>query len=290
MSDKVKELLAELQKNIEEVKSSEEFQEMLECFSQFHDYSYHNSLLIKMQKPDATRVAGYRQWQEKFDRHVKKGEEGIAILAPFRYTTTKVVTEEVVIDGKTVEEEVEKEVEKIHFRPVYVFDISQTEGEPLPELDLSVNDIRSDLLKPCLDFARDNNISVDFKKLIRDEEGYARGNNIVIASSLNDTKKASVLLHELAHVLLHQRNFENTTGLSTSSEEESSDGGKLTKEIKELEAESIAYVVMHHFGVDIKSHRYLSLYRKSYDLAQSLSRIKSVSGKIISFIEKELQK
>ena len=76
-------LLSQLDKKIKEVKDSEEFKEMLTFFSKFHNYSYHNSILIKMQKPDATYVAGYRQWQKKFNRNVKNGEEGIAILAPF---------------------------------------------------------------------------------------------------------------------------------------------------------------------------------------------------------------
>ena len=86
---KTSELLKELDERIDNVQSSEEFKEVLEFFSKFHNYSYHNSILIMLQKPDATLVSGYRQWKKKFNRHVKKGEKGIAILAPFTYKKKK---------------------------------------------------------------------------------------------------------------------------------------------------------------------------------------------------------
>src|SRR6056297_3702449 len=121
---KVKELLEELDERIEKVQSSEEFKEYLQFFSRFHNYSYHNILLIKMQKPEARYVAGYKQWQKKFNRHVKKGEKGIMILAPYKYKKKVTELKKEVNEGNIVEKEVKKEKQFISFRPVYVFDIS----------------------------------------------------------------------------------------------------------------------------------------------------------------------
>ena len=281
------ELLKELDDKIENVKSSEEVQEILDFFSKFHKYSYNNTLLIQMQYPDATHVAGYRQWKDKFNRHVKKGEQGIAILAPFTYTDKETEVRKVVTASGDIEEkEIEKKIKKTYFNPVYVFDISQTEGKPLPELDTSISDTKSKLLYPCLAFAKNNNISVEFNALVRGHEGYCRRDKIVVDKSLNATEKASVLLHELSHILLHHLDISAESEPINSPEYNNlSSNEYLSREIKELEAESTAYVVMDYFGVRLKSHRYLSLYRKSYNLSNSLSRIKFISSKMISFIE-----
>ncbi len=259
---KTKELLKRLDEKIDQVQSSDEFKEILKTFSQFHNYSYHNSLLIKMQCPEASHVAGFRQWQKKFNRNVKKGETGIAILAPFSFKKT--VTE--IKDG----EEVEKEINKTYFRPVYVFDISQTEGEPLPEMDLSIDSANIDLLSPLIELIEKESLIVEFKLLPKRLDGYLKEDKIVVDKSTNETEQASILIHELAHYYLHQKTDEKEG---------------LTKEIVEMEAESVAFVVMDHFGVEIKSDKYLALYKESYDLSDSLQRINKVSSKILSFLE-----
>ncbi|SDM27122.1 ArdC family protein [Halarsenatibacter silvermanii] len=181
MGDKVKELMESLEEKIEDVQDSKEFKEMLEFFSKFHDYSYHNTLLIKMQKPDASYVAGYRQWQDKFNRHVKEGEEGIAILAPFTYTTTETRIKEVMTaEGDLEKKEVEEEVKRTYFRPVYVFDISQTEGEEVPELDMSLDDDFSLLLSPLEEFADEKGIELIYKELSEGFKGFSKENKIVL--------------------------------------------------------------------------------------------------------------
>jgi len=268
------ELLEELDDKIENVKSSEEFQEMLDFFSKFHNYSYHNTLLIQMQYPEATQVAGYHQWKNKFNRHVKKGEKGIAILAPFSYKTTESKVREVVSsDGEIIEEEVEEEVKKTYFKPVYVFDISQTEGEPVPRMDLSLEDSLPSLLVILKEFAEKRDISVKFRPLSDGLEGYSEGGNIVVDDNLNDTEKSATLVHELAHVMLHNREIRD-------------DSEKyLRKEIKEMEAEAVAYVVFNHYGMEVKSDKYLALYKESYNLKGSLERIKKVSSEIITFCD-----
>jgi Zn-dependent peptidase ImmA (M78 family) len=269
---KTAELLKELDERIDKVQSSDEFKEVLEFFSKFHNYSYHNSILIMIQKPKATLVAGYRQWQKKFDRHVKKGEKGIAILAPFTYKKKKAD-----IDSNLDSDE-EKEVTKTYFRPVYVFDVSQTEGKSLPQIDLSLENSDSTLFEPLKSYAISKGIKVKLKSLRKGLDGYSEGGKIVINRKANDTEKASILVHETAHELLHFRDSKDV---------------KLTKEILEMEAEAVAFVVMNYFGVEIKSDKYLALYKKSYNLMESLKRISDISSAMIDYvleIKSKLQK
>ncbi len=267
------ELLKKLDERIEEVKSSEEFKEMLRFFSKFHNYSYHNTILIQMQKPDATHVAGYKQWQDKFNRHVKEGEKGIAILAPYSYKKEVTEIEEIEVDGEIMETEVDKTVTRTYFRPVYIFDISQTEGEPVPAVDISIKDEYGKLLEPLTQFTFNQGIKLDYKALSEGCSGYSRGGKIIIDEEVNDTEKASILVHELAHELLHDKE----------------DRIKLSSEIKEMEAEAVAFIVMDHYGVEIKSDRYLALYKRSYDLKKSLKRINGTASRIITFCNRYLQ-
>ena len=269
---KVQNLLVKLDERIDRVQSSEEFQKILRFYSKFHDYSYHNTMLIHMQCPGATHVAGYRQWQEKFNRHVRQGEKGIAILAPITNTTTENEIEEVEIDGEIVEREVEKKVDKTYFRAVYVYDISQTEGEEIPQIDTSLEDTKSGLLEPLIEYAENEGINVQYKSLPDKSEGYTKGDDeIIINQNRNDKEKTAILIHEIAHIRLHQG-------------EEVEGEIKYNKEIKEMEAEAVAFVVMNHFGLEIKSDNYLALYKESYDLKESLERIKNISKRIINWL------
>ena len=270
MRKKVKELLKRLDESIDQVQSSSEFKEILKTFSKFHNYSFQNSLLIKLQKPEATFVAGYKQWQDKFNRHVKKGEKGIAILAPFTAKKKVIESKEVQVGNTIQEREIEREVKQTYFRPVYVFDVSQTEGEPLPELDLSVGDsLEIDLLDKLIDLAASESLSVEFKPLPDKLDGYINNKTITIKENTDNTEKASIFIHELAHYYLH-KNINNKDNI--------------TKEIVEMEAESVAYVVMNYFGVDINSDKYLALYKKDYELVESLKYIKSNSKLILDFL------
>src|SRR6056297_1998303 len=162
---KVKELLKDLDERIDKIQSSKEFKEYLEFFSKFHDYSYRNILLIKMQKPDASLVAGYRQWQKKFNRYVKKGEKGIMILAPYKYKKKVTELKKEMVDGNVIEKEVENEKQFVSFRPVYVFDVSQTKGDVIPEWDIEIKNNNERLLKPLLNFTAKLGVTVEFKTL-----------------------------------------------------------------------------------------------------------------------------
>jgi len=268
---KTRKLLERLDKKIESVQSSEEFQSILETFSKFHSYSYHNSLLILTQKPDASFVAGYKQWQQKFNRHVKKGENGIAILAPFSY---KKRIEKTSNDSeKAKDSDEENYVKKTYFKPVYVFDVSQTEGEDLPEIDISLDNKHQYLLNPILSLVNEKGVTLKFESLKNGLDGYSKGGEIVINKALNSTEKAAVIIHELAHEILHSRE----------------ERAVMTKEVKELEAEAVSFVVMDHYNLEIKSDQYLALYKKSYDLKDSLKRISTLATSIINYCDQNLK-
>jgi len=258
---KTKKLLKKLNQKIDSVQNSDQFKEILKTLGKFHNYSYQNRILIQLQNPEATLVAGYKQWQKKFDRHVKKGEKAISK-----------VTEEKKVNGQL--REIEKEVKKMYFRPVSVFDVSQTEGKPLPSIDITVQDTNSKLLIPLKKFIETKDISLEIKELKEGLKGYSQGGKIVIDKKLNDTEKSGVLVHETAHELLHDKESRQD----------------MSKEIKEMEAEAAAFIVMDHYGVEIKSDKYLALYKKSYDLKQSLKRISKIVSEIINYCDDYLLK
>jgi hypothetical protein len=268
---KTRELLEKLDKKIETVQSSEEFQSILETFSKFHSYSYYNSLLILTQKPEASFVAGYKKWQQKFNRHVKKGENGIAILAPFSYK--KRIEKASDDNKKDKDSDEENYVKKTYFKPVYVFDVSQTEGEALPEIDTSLDNKHQYLLNPILSLVNEKGVTLKFDSLKNGLDGYSKVGEIVINKALNPTEKAAVIIHELAHEILHSRE----------------ERAVLTKEVKELEAEAVSFVVMDHYNLEIKSDQYLALYKESYDLKDSLKRISKLATSIISYCDQKLE-
>jgi hypothetical protein len=263
---KTAQLLESLNEKIDKVQSSSEFKKVLKFFSKFHNYSYQNSMLILMQKPEASFVAGYRQWQKKFNRHVKKGEKGIAILAPFTY---KKEIKKSNLNSDADDQETE-EVKRTYFNTVYVFDISQTEGEPVPQLDMELGNTNQELINLLLDYAASQKIEVAFKSLSGGTDGYSRGGEIVINDNANETEQASILVHELAHEHLHFNSESNSLNLS--------------KEIIEMEAEAVAFVVMDYFNIESKSDKYLALYKESYDLMESFKRINDVSSRILDYL------
>jgi Zn-dependent peptidase ImmA (M78 family) len=263
---KTAQLLESLNERIDKVQSSSEFKKVLKFFSKFHNYSYQNSMLILMQKPEASFVAGYRQWQKKFNRHVKKGEKGIAILAPFTY---KKEVKKSNLNSNVDDEETE-EVKRTYFNTVYVFDISQTEGEPVPEMDMEIENSNKELISLLLDYAASQEIEVNFKTLSGATDGYSRGGEIAIKDNANETEQASILVHELAHEHLHFSNESNSLNLS--------------KEIIEMEAEAVAFVVMDYFNIESKSDKYLALYKENYDLMESFKRINDVSCRILDYL------
>jgi len=270
MQDKIAEYMNELADLTDKAKFSQEMQDYFEFSSKFHNYSWNNRLLIFMQKRNASRVAGFRTWQS-LGRRIKKGEKGIMIFAPRFY---KVKVKETQIDAETGEEfEVVSEQERIYFVPVYVFDVSQTEGKPLPELNLdygSNTDHFPELLKAIETGLAKEGIAVYYTELEGDLYGYTEGKTITINSRKSVDDRLRTLIHEFAHFKLHFNE----------------DRFKYSKKEKETHAEATSYVVCKFYNVPSKAFNYLALYRSDGEMI--LNSVKIVSravGDMIKIIE-----
>jgi hypothetical protein len=195
IEDRLKDLASET----DEFKKSEFFRQYLDVISKFWKYSYHNQMLICCRMPDATRVAGFRTWQT-LNRRVLKGSKAIKILAPYRKKVT---------DTDSVTKE-EKEKRITLFIPVSVFDISQTEGEALPDIDISVTgDNYNDFLDNLVSMCNDKCIEVKFENLgINGLYGFSKGGKIAVTNTESINTQVNTLIHEIAHELLHKK--ENT--------------------------------------------------------------------------------
>lgn len=262
-SDKSKELrqrvdqsLDMLAKAVDRVRASEMFKRYLAIQARFHKYSWHNSMLIAMQRPDATQVAGYRAWQ-KLHRQVCKGEHGIMIFAPCPWKREP--------DSSNGETETQ---EGIYFRAVHVFDIAQTDGPDLPTVDVpTIESAANDLLAKLKSVAVERGIRVEFSSLPGGSFGVSKGGIIEVDNTHPTGQQAKTLAHELAHETLHQ----NVKG-------------PFTRSMAELEAESVAYVVCTHFGLDVevRSSRYIALWDgDSKSLRSSLERIAKTARALI---------
>lgn len=229
---------------------SDTLRRLLGAMARFHSYSASNVMLIHSQRPDATHVAGFNTWR-KFGRFVKKGERGIVIYAPIRPKR----------DATASADE-----ESVRFRAVRVFDISQTDGENLPEPARVTGDPRDHLLR-MREVIAAHGVTVEHAALRPGHHGYSTGGHITIASGLSAAEEFVTLVHEFAHELMHQR------GERPSS-----------KTVRETEAEAVAFVVGHVVGLDIvdASRDYIQLYDGNAEtLTASLSRIQKTSREIV---------
>jgi len=237
---------------------SEEITRYLSMLAKFHRYSFGNVMLILSQKPDATHVAGFNTWKQ-MGRYVKKGEKGIVIIAPM------------VIRKKDDEAgDDEQQPRKIvRFRGVYVFDVSQTDGEPLPEPAQVSGDPR-DYIDRLRALVAERGITLDNDDLPMGADGVSRGGRISIRPDLAPAQEFSVIVHELAHELLHR-----------------GEDRPQSKTVRETEAEAVAFVVCQAIGLDTGSAAsdYIQLYDgKTETLAASLDRIQHVTAEVIAAI------
>lgn len=269
----IDEKLKILAQETDQKRQSSLFLSYLEVMRKFHNYSIYNELLIAIQKPEATNVAGFKSWQTKFERSVKRGEKGIAILAP------KLVDSGVRVTGKKEETEInstdmlfDELVIKacVGFRTVYVFDVSQTEGKPIPEEPNWHDQEKDILLEDALKkFANSKGIRVVEAKKLGGADGISNGGLIKVLPNAG----TRTLVHELAHELLHWKNPDL----------------QLPKKIEEIEADSTAYVVAQYFHLkqDTEaSSNYLALFNtSSEDILSCLNRIRSASKEIIEAVE-----
>jgi antirestriction protein ArdC len=270
--DKVKALRQRIDDHVEalaqavdDVRASDTFRAYLDIQARFHRYSWHNSLLILMQRPDASRVAGFQTWK-KLGRHGRKGERGIMIFAPCPFHR----------EERNGAGEIES-IDGIFFKPVHVFDVAQTDGRDLPNVDCPVVDADASALLASLEsVAVKRGIVVKYEALGGSRFGYAadKGESIVIDDAHPTGQRAKTLAHELAHCAIH---FGKTDAATV-----------LTRNIAELEAESVAYVVCRHFGLDttIRSSAYIALWDGDVKaLRASLERIATTARTLIDDVE-----
>ncbi len=269
--------IEDLAQETDQVRISQTLQLYLEMLSKFHHYSWHNQLLIWIQSPQATQVAGYQTWKQKFKRQVKRGENGIAILAPCLYRSknqAKTLAEEDPDLGSSPLASSCEEPESAHshltFRVVHVFDVSQTEGEPLPECPEWRDQEKDPSLEDALlNFANKKGIQVERTEDLGGPEGVSSGGKI----RLLHTTGTRTLVHELAHELFEHSKPE-VHSLSTAQQ-------------REVEADAAAYVVCHHFGLKSTSTpNYLALWQASgKDILASLDRVRGIAVEIIQEVK-----
>ncbi|QIO25070.1 ArdC-like ssDNA-binding domain-containing protein [Haloarcula sp. JP-L23] len=287
MQDQLDAWVADLAELTDDAQASEQFQQWLDVQSKFHDYSARNTLLIQLQCPEATKVAGYNTWQEEFDRQVQQGEDAIWIWAP-------IITNKCPECGNSPSYHANTECEYdktepgewsrglVGFRPTAVFDVSQTEGEPLPDLETETHGEADGLVEHLL--AATDDLGVDATVVAPEEwtHGSARGvcerrsvtttNPVVeVVDRDNRADLARTLIHEFAHALLH---FERDPDEETSR--------------LEVEAEAVAYIVSRHFGLDPDNSAF---YLAAWDddapetLHDRLDRISATAADLIDAVE-----
>ena len=289
---KVQEITEKLEQGIKELFESEKYKTYLNTMSRFHNYSFNNTMLIAMQKPDATLVAGFKAWQKNFDRHVKKGEKGIRILAPAPYKIKEEqekfdpVTGEIMLDknGMPVTEEVEIKIPA--FRVVPVFDVSQTDGKELP--DIGVNEL-SGSVEDYEDFMQAltevSPVPISYEDIDGDAKGYfhTTDHRIAIQEGMSQSQTVKTAIHEVAHAKLHDR--EQNQDIDTVLDKD--------RNTKEVEAESVAYTVCQHFGIDTSDYSFgyiagWSSDRAMKELKSSLDTIRKTASELITGIEDRL--
>ena len=286
-AEKVKEITARLEQGVQAIFDSDRYKEFLTAMSKFHDYSLNNTILIAMQ--GGNLVMGFRQWEKEFDRHVKKGEKGIKIFAPAPYKVKKLVdkidpeTRKPMLDreGKVVKEE--KEITVPAFKVITVFDISQTEGKEFP--DLSVKPLLADVEQYEDFFAaleKASPVPITFEQITNGANGYfsLTDKRIAIKEGVSELQAVKTAIHEIAHAKLHD------VDLNAPPEEQN----RVDRHTREVEAESVAYTVCQHFGLDTSDYSFgyvagWSSGKEMTELKASLETIQATAKELITEIE-----
>ena len=293
--EQLKEITDRIEAGIRDIFESgdmDKYRNYLRTMSRFHNYSLNNQALIHLQRPDATLVAGYNRWRDKFSRHVLRGEKGITIIAPTPYK--KKIEQEKLdpdtklpildADGKIVTEE--KEIEIPMFRPVKVFDYAQTDGKPLPERVASPVANLTGSVENYAAFMealrRSSPVPVEFKPLSADMDGYfsPKSQSITLREDMSEVQTVSAAVHEIAHAKLHNYALQQP--------EERRHKSRNTEEV---EAESISFMVCAYFGIETgaNSFGYVATWSKNAELPEfraSLDTIGKTANGIITDVEK----
>ena len=308
-SDRLNAIMKKLEDGVKELFTSENYKNYLRTMSKFHRYSFNNTLLIAMQRPGSTCVAGYGAWQQKFHRQVKKGEKGITILAPVPVKTKEQpdpehdsgrdigaspdqsVPKAEISQNASARTDPDTEKISLFFRPVTVFDISQTEGEPLPtlgvdELTGSVEGFQA-FMKAMTALSP---VPIRFDTIEGGAKGYYHtvDKEIVIKKDMSESQTMKTCIHEVAHAILHDRDRMKAEGIQKD------------RQTKEVEAESVSFAVISFFGLDQNedvgkaySFPYIGLWSSSKEMKElksSMDTIRKTAGELIEGIEAELEK
>lgn len=288
---RVQEFTDKLEQGLQDLFNSDSYRNYLSTMSKFHNYSFNNTLLIAMQKPDATLVAGYKAWQKNFERHVNKGEKAIRILAPAPYKIKEErdkfdpVTQEILLDkdGNPKKEEVEITIPA--FRAVSVFDVAQTDGKPIPEL--AAKELLSDV-EGYQDMIRAveaiSPVPIELEEIAGDSKGYydREAKRIAVQENMSESQTLKTMIHEVAHSKLHSKEVEQDEQM------------RKDRNTKEVEAESVAYTVCQHFGIDTSDYSFgyiagWSSGRDTKELRSSMDTIRRTASELITGIEEQLQ-
>ena len=292
-AERMKEITDRLEAGIQALFESEQYKAYLTAMSKFHNYSFNNTLLIAMQKPDASLVAGFGKWRDDFERHVKKGEKGIKILAPFPYKVKKQMekidpaTQKPVIgaDGKPVTEE--REIEIPAFRVVTVFDVSQTEGKEIP--DIAVSELTGSV-EQYQDFFTALEKASPVPIAFEDIEGGAHGyyhleeKRIAIDEGMSELQTLKTAIHEIAHAKLHAIDKDAPA---------TEQADRPDHRTREVQAESVAYSVCQHYELDTSDYSFgyvagWSSGRELSELKASLETIRKAANELITDIDDHL--
>ena len=292
-AEKLKEITDRLEQGITELFDSERYKEYLKVMSKFHNYSFRNTVLIAMQKPDASLVAGFSAWKNNFERNVMKGQKGIKIIAPSPYKIKQEMqkidphTQKPIIgkDGKPVTEE--KEITIPAYKVVSVFDVSQTEGKELP--DIAVDELTGDVDRYKDFFAaleKTSPVPIAFENIEGGSHGYyhLEDKRIAINEGMSELQTLKTAIHEIAHAKLHD------IDLNAPKDEQQPHVDRRTREV---EAESVAYTVCQHYGLDTSDYSFgyvagWSSGRELSELKSSLETIRSAAAEIINSIDENL--
>lgn len=267
----IDDITKKLEEGVKDIFNNGSYEQFLAVMAKFHNYSFNNCVLIAIQMPEATRVAGFKSWENNFKRHVKKGAKAIKILAPIPRKYQKEVED---ADGNKVV----KEISYTAFRAVPVFDISQTEGEELPtickRLEGSVNGF-ADLIAALEKLSP---VPVEYNNIQGSANGFYShaDKKIVVDAGLSEQHKVKTLIHEITHAILHNKD----TGIAKEADSRT----------KEVQAESVAYTVCNWLGFDTSDYSfgYVAAWsegKEAKELSESMDIIRMTAGEIIDSLD-----
>ncbi len=296
IKEQLAEITARIEDGIKDLFQSDKYAQYLKTMSKFHNYSFNNTMLIFMQKPNATAVAGFNKWRDQFERHVKRGEKGIRILAPAPYK--KKISEPKLDpgtdlplrdkDGKIIYEETVIRIPA--YKPVSVFDVSQTYGKPLPTIASSLDGTVEHYEAFMEAIKRSSPVPIDFKPLEPNLDGFfsPTDQSITLREGMSEIQTVCAAIHEMGHAKLH--NYEKIKEAQTSKDENAEPPKKKDRRTEEVEAESVAFAVCAYFGIETgeNSFGYIANWSSGKDLPElksSLDTIRRAASEIINDVE-----